>query len=78
MCHIYMTHRHRQEYSDSQREGGWVEVEVGTGRITGDGERLGTLGGGRTMQYADDVLLSCALEPCMVVLTNIIPINVIK
>lgn len=30
------------------------------------------------MQYADDVLLSCTLETCMVLLTNIPPIYSIK
>lgn len=34
-------------------------------------ERNWTLGGERTMQYADDVLLGCTLETCMVFLTNV-------
>lgn len=32
-----------------------------------------TLGDGHTMQYADDALLSCALETCMVFLINVTP-----
>ena len=34
-----------------------------------------TLGGKCTMQYADDVLLGLTLETCVVLLTNVIPIN---
>ena len=41
-------------------------------------ERDFVLGNGRTMQCADDVLLSCTLETCMVLLTNVAPINSIK
>ena len=41
-------------------------------------ERDLTLGGEHTMQCADDVLLSCTLETCMVLLTNVTPINSIK
>ena len=36
------------------------------------------LGGEHTMRYADDVLLSCTLEYCMVLLTNTTPISGIK
>ena len=38
-------------------------------------ERDLTLGGEHTMQCADDVLLSCTLETCMVLLINVTPIN---
>ena len=31
-----------------------------------------------TMQYAGDVLLSCTLEICMVLQTNVTPINSVK
>ena len=41
-------------------------------------ERDFTLGDGGTMLCADDVLLSCTLETCMVLLTNITPINSTK
>ena len=34
-----------------------------------------TLGNRRMVQYADDVLLSPILEACMVLLTNVTPIN---
>ena len=34
-----------------------------------------TLDNGHMMLYAYDVLLSCALEICMVLLTNVTPIN---
>ena len=37
-----------------------------------------TLGDGHTMQYADDVLLSCTLETCMILLPNVPPKNSIK
>ena len=37
-----------------------------------------TLGGEYMMHYTDDVLLSCTLETCMVLLTNVTPINPIK
>ena len=37
-----------------------------------------TLGGEYMMHYTDDVLLSCTLETCMVLLTNVTPINSIK
>ena len=37
-----------------------------------------TLGGKCTMQHADDVLLSYTLETCMILLTNVTPINSIK
>ena len=29
-------------------------------------------------EYSDDVLLSCTLETCLVLLTNVTPINSIK
>ena len=38
-------------------------------------ERDFILGKGHTMQCADDVLLSCTLETCMVLLINVTPIN---
>ena len=41
-------------------------------------ERDLTLGGECTRQYADDVLQCCTLETCMVLLTNVTPINSIK
>ena len=41
-------------------------------------ERDFTLGSECRMQYAGDVLLSCTLETCMVLLTIVTPINSIK
>ena len=43
-------------------------------------ERDCTLGDGDgcTMQCVDNVLLSCTLETCMVLQTNVTPINSIK
>ena len=38
-------------------------------------ERDLTLGGEHTMWYADDTLQNCTLETCMVLLTNVTPIN---
>ena len=41
---------------------------------TGDG----TLGGGRTIQYTDDVLRKCTLETYLILLTNVSPLNLAK
>lgn len=38
-------------------------------------ERNFAWGGERMMQYADDVLLVCTLETCMVLSTTVTPIN---
>ena len=38
-------------------------------------ERELTWGDGLPMQCVDDVLLSCTLETCMFLQTNVIPIN---
>ena len=43
------------------------------GGISGDRKILDL-----TMQYADDVLLSCTLETCVILLTSVTPINLIK
>ena len=43
---------------------GWGEVEVGKGDKWG--ERDLALGGKHTRQCADDVLLGCTLETCVV------------
>ena len=60
-----------------------MEREVG--EISGGRQRDGKLGGketaqgdGCTMQCADDVLLSCTLETCVVFQTNVTPIKSIK
>ena len=37
-----------------------------------------TLGGEHMMQYSDDELWNCTLETCMVLLTNVTPINLIR
>ena len=69
-------HRHRKQCGNGQRERGVGQVEVGK---AGAGmERDSTWGKGHTMQRADDVLLSCTLETCMVLQTNVTPINSIK
>ena len=39
---------------------GWGEVEVDKEGINGDGKRFDLGGGEHTIEYADDVLLSCA------------------
>ena len=54
------------------REVGWAK-----GRYIGM-ERDLILSGEHTMKYACDVLLCWALENCMVLLTNVTPINSIK
>ena len=64
-----ITHGHRQQCGDSQRERGWGEVEVGEGGIKGERKRP-DWGGGHMMQCAGDVL-SCTLENCTVLLTNV-------
>ena len=38
-------------------------------------ERDFAWGNGHTMQCADDILLSCPLETCMVLQSNVTPIN---
>lgn len=38
-------------------------------------ERDVIFGGEYPMQYADNILLSCTLETCTDLLTNVIPIN---
>ena len=48
-------------------KGGWVETE-----------RDFVLGDGHTMQGADDIVLGCTLEACMVWGTNVTPINSIE
>ena len=52
-------------------------VEEGEGGINGGGRRL-DFGDGCMMQCADDALLSCTLETCMVLVTIVTPINSIK
>ena len=37
-----------------------------------------TLGNEHTMQYTDDVLENCTLETCIMLLTNVTPMNLIK
>ena len=37
-----------------------------------------TWGGKHTKQHIDHVLQNCTLETCMILLTSVIPINVIK
>ena len=70
--HIYITHRHRQQCGDSRREervGAWVEV----GKVVGGmgTERGFAWGNGCRRQCADDVLLSCTFETCMVLQTDV-------
>ena len=50
-----------------REKGDWREVEVGKGGVNRKAKRL-DLGGECKMQYADDVLLRCTLEACMVLL----------
>ena len=65
------THRHRQQYGNYQREGEKVEGKGGEMVMEGDL----TLDGEHTIQYTDDVLQNCALEICIIILTNVTPIN---
>ena len=66
--------------------GDWVKVDkagVGWGGVGWGAWEIGTekdfaWGDGCTIQCTDDVLLSCTLETCMVLRTNVTPINSIK
>ena len=53
-------------------------MEEGKGGIKMGMEGNFTLGDWCTMQCADGMLLSCTLETCTVLLTNITPINSTK
>ena len=50
------------------------EVENGKGVINSDR----TFDFGCMMQYIDDVLQSCTFETCIILLTNVTPINFLK
>lgn len=54
-------------------------MEVGQGRAGGNGDWkrlcLGRWVHNTVVQWADEVLLSCTLETCMVLQTNVAPIN---
>lgn len=54
-----------------------VEIDKGKGVKYVVMERNLTFGGEHTMQYPDDLLLNCTLESCVVLLTNITPVNLI-
>ena len=58
-------------------KGRWGEVDIGKG---GEGatERDFAWGGECTMQRAGDVLTSCTLEACVVLGTNVSPINSVR
>ena len=64
--HIYITHRHRQQWGVSQREkeggGRWRRARLGKMGM----ERDSVWDDGHTRKYAEDVLLSFTLETCMV------------
>ena len=76
--YLHVAHRYRLHCGDSQRRreagGSWT---VGEGEIRGDGRRL-DFGCEYAMECAGDVFLSCALETCMVLVTNVSPINPTK
>ena len=55
-------------------KGRWGEVEVGKGRVSGDGKRL-DLGCWAHNAVCGDVLFSCTLATCMGLLTSVIPLN---
>ena len=55
------THRHRQQCGNSQSEIGWSKVKEVKGWINREGDF--TWGDGCSIQYAQDILLSCTLEP---------------
>ena len=46
------------------------------GKTYGDGRS--DFGWRATMQYSDDVSQNCTLETCIILLTNVTPINLIK
>ena len=63
--YIYITHRHRQECGDSQREKGLSRWRWAKGREM-QMERDFPWGNGCTMQHAHHFLLGCTLETCVV------------
>ena len=78
--YVYILFKHRKLYGDSQRPEGkgvggrwrWAKWgKMGT-------ERNFAWGSGHTVQCADAVLLSCTLDTCMILWTNVISINSIK
>ena len=69
-----MTHRHRRQIADSQREREWG----GSGQSGGKRGQKETLGAEHIMQCAGDILLSCARETSLVLLPNVTLINSIK
>ena len=46
------------------------------GKVFGDGRRF-DFGDGHTMRYTDHVSQKCTLEPYIILLTNVTPINLI-
>ena len=76
LCDIYVTKTQTQS-GDSQREGRGGKWRWAKGRIMAM-ERNFALGNGHMLQYADDVQMSCTLETCMVLWTNITPIIQLK
>ena len=74
--HVYITHRHSPQCGYSRRERGW---KVGRDRQRRGGEwgqRDFAQGDGCMMPCAGDV--TCTLKTCMVLRTNVTPINSIK
>lgn len=61
----------------TREKGAGGEVEGKEGQMDGE-ERQLTLGGECTMQFADRVLWKYELEAYMILLTNGIPINLMK
>ena len=57
-------------------KGGEGQVEVG--KVGQWGQKETWLGAMGARCSADDALLSCTLEPCLVLQTNVTPINSIK
>ena len=62
----------------AREKGCWGQVEVGKGWGEMEVEKEFAWGRRCTMQCADDVSLSCTLETCMILYTNVTPINLIK
>ena len=56
-------------------EVGAVKGKGAKDRVTEDGM---TLGDGHTIQYTDHVSYQCALETCMILLTNVTPIHLVN
>lgn len=69
------THWHRQQCGGYRGKGGLEKVNKVKSMMT---EKHLTLGGRNTTRYTDDVSSSCTLETCIILLTNVNPMNWIE